>query len=419
MQLQAHADNQRLQGNGARTRLALTALALGTFGIGTTEFVAVGLLPDVVRTFHVSVPTAGWMVSSYAFGVLAGAPLMTALGTRIARKRMLMLLMAVFIAGTLLTALAPSFPVLLAGRVIASLAHGAFFGIGAVVAAELVAPAKKAGAIAFVFTGLAISNVLGVPLGTLIGDTAGWRVTFLVIAVVGLVGLLGVAVLLPPLPRPEGISLRHEVRALRSTQVVLAMMTTALGFGGVFAAITYLAPMLTTVARFSDTGVTWLLVLFGIGTVTGNLIGGRVADKALMPMLLTTLTALAAVLGIFVFTAHAKIPAAVTVVLIGALGFALVPTVQKRVLDHAAEAPTLASALNIGAANLGNALAAFFAGRAIAAGLGYTSTSWVGAAMVAGGLATVIASVALAHLRRGHESAKPSTSHVPEPGRAR
>jgi MFS transporter, DHA1 family, inner membrane transport protein len=376
---------------------ALIALALGAFGIGTTEFVAIGLLPDVARDFHVSVPTAGWIVTGYALGVLAGAPLMSVLGTRIARKQMLMLLMGIFIAGNLLTALAPSFPLLVVGRLVASLAHGAFFGIGSVVAGELVAPARKARALSLIFTGLTIANVLGVPLGTLVGNTAGWRVTFLIVAAIGVAGLAGVAALVPPLPRPEGISLRHEVRALRSTQVVLAMVMTVFGFGGVFAAITYLSPMMTTVTGFTDTGVTWLLVLFGIGMVAGNLVGGRLADKALMPMLLTTLTALAVVLGIFVFTAHAKIPAAVTVTLIGALGFATVPPLQKRVLDQASDAPTLASALNVGAFNLGNALAAFIAGRTIAAGLGYTSASWVGAALAAGGLATAIASATLEH----------------------
>jgi MFS transporter, DHA1 family, inner membrane transport protein len=345
----------------------------------------------------VSVPTAGWIVTGYALGVLAGAPLMSVLGTRIARKQMLMLLMGVFIAGNLLTALAPSFPLLVAGRLVASLAHGAFFGIGSVVAGELVAPARKARALSLIFTGLTIANVLGVPLGTLVGNTAGWRVTFLIVAAIGVAGLAGVAALVPPLPRPEGISLRHEVRALRNTQVVLAMVMTVFGFGGVFAAITYLAPMMTTVTGFSNTGVTWLLVLFGIGMVAGNLVGGRLADKALMPMLLTTLTGLAVVLGIFVFTAHAKIPAAVTVALIGALGFATVPPLQKRVLDQASDAPTLASALNVGAFNLGNALAAFIAGRTIAAGLGYTSASWVGAALATGGLATAIASASLEH----------------------
>ena len=375
--------------------LALVALALGAFGIGTTEFVAIGLLPDVARDFHVPVTTAGWMVTGYALGVLFGAPLMSVLGTRIARKPMLMVLMGVFIAGNLLTALAPTFAVLVAGRILASLAHGAFFGIGSVVAAELVAPPKKAGALAVMFTGLTLANVVGVPLGTLVGNTAGWRVTFLIVAAIGVAGLAGIAVLVPRLPRPEGISLRDEVRALGNIQVMLAMVMTVFGFGGVFAAITYLSPMMTSVTGFSDTGVTWLLVLLGVGMVVGNLVGGRFADKALMPMLLTALSALAAILGIFVLTAHAKVPAAVTIVLIGAVGFATVPPLQKRVLDLASNAPTLASALNVGAFNLGNALAAFLAGRTIAAGLGYTSANWVGAILAAGGLAIAILSVVL------------------------
>ncbi len=375
--------------------LALLALAIGAFGIGTTEFVIMGLLPEVATDFGVSIPTAGYLVSGYALGVVLGAPLMSVLGTRISRKRMLLLLMGLFIAGNLLSALAPSFGVMLTGRVVASLAHGAFFGIGSIVAADLVAPEKKAGAIAMMFTGLTVANVVGVPLGTFVGQSYGWRITFAAVAALGVLGLAGVARLVPETPKPEGVRLRHELAAFRNVQVLLAMAMTVLGFGGVFAAITYLAPMMTGIAGYSAGSVTWLLVLFGLGMVGGNLVGGKFADRALMPLLYVSLGALAVVLALFTITAHHQIAAAVTIVLIGALGFATVPPLQKRVLDQAAGAPTLASAVNIGAFNLGNALAAWLGGLVIAAGLGYTAPNWVGAVLAASALGLAFLSGAL------------------------
>ncbi|NEA57202.1 MFS transporter [Streptomyces sp. SID13666] len=399
--------------------LALLALAIGAFGIGTTEFVIMGLLPEVAADYGVTIPTAGFLVTGYALGVVLGAPLMTVLGTRISRKRMLMLLMGLFIAGNVISAVAPVFGVMLAGRIVASLAHGAFFGIGAVVAAGLVAPAKKAGAIAMMFTGLTVANVVGVPLGTLVGQNFGWRTTFFVVAGLGVLGLLGIAKLLPEQPRPEGVRLRHELAAFRNVQVLLAMAMTVLGFGGVFAAITYITPMMTDVAGFADTSVTWLLVLFGLGMVGGNLIGGRYADRRLMPMLYVTLGSLAVVLTLFTFTAHNKVAAAVTILLIGALGFATVPPLQKRVLDQAAGAPTLASAVNIGAFNLGNALAAWLGGIVIASGLGYTAPNWVGGALAAAALVLAIVSGSLERrtTARGRLTADsvPAASAAPTP----
>lgn len=292
--------------------LALLALAIGAFGIGTTEFVIMGVLPEVADDFRVTIPTAGLLVTGYALGVMFGAPLMTALGTRVSRKRMLMLLMGLFVVGNLLSAVAPVFALMLAGRVVASLAHGAFFGIGAVVAAELVAPRKKAAALSMMFSGLTVANVVGVPLGTFVGQSAGWRITFALVAALGVLGLLGVARLVPDVPRPEGVRLRHELSALKNVQVLLAMGMTVLGFGGVFAAVTYIAPMMTRVAGFSDGSVTWLLVLLGLGMVAGNYLGGRYADRALMPLLYTSLGGLALVLALFTVTAHYKVLAAAT-----------------------------------------------------------------------------------------------------------
>ncbi|WP_371653712.1 MULTISPECIES: MFS transporter [unclassified Streptomyces] len=396
--------------------LALLALAIGAFGIGTTEFVIMGLLPEVADTFDVTIPMAGYLVTGYALGVVLGAPLMTVLGTRISRKRMLMLLMGFFIVGNVLSAVAPVFGLMLAGRIVASLAHGAFFGIGSVVAADLVAPEKKAGAIAMMFTGLTVANVIGVPLGTLVGQQIGWRTTFFIVAALGVVGLLGVAKLVPDLPRAEGVRLRHEIAAFRNVQVLLAMAMTVLGFGGVFAAITYITPMMTHVTGYADGSVTWLLVLFGLGMVAGNLIGGRFADRALMAMLYVSLSGLAVVLALFTLTAHDKTASAVTVFLIGALGFATVPPLQKRVLDQAAGAPTLASAMNIGAFNLGNALSAWLGGLVIAAGLGYTAPNWVGATLAAS--AVVLAVVSSALERRTRTDSRIVTGAAPEPVRA-
>ncbi|GAB1340584.1 MFS transporter [Streptomyces sp. E-15] len=394
--------------------LALLALAIGAFGIGTTEFVIMGVLPQVADDFGVSIPTAGWLVSGYALGVVIGAPLLTVLGTRVSRRKMLMFLMGLFVVGNALSAAAPSFGLMLIGRVVASLAHGAFFGIGSVVAADLVAPEKKASAISLMFMGLTIANIVGVPGGTYIGQIAGWRVTFAIVAALGLIGLLGVAKLVPEQGKPQAGNVRAEFAAFKNVQVWLAMAMTVLGYGGVFAAITYITPMMTQVAGFREGAVTWLLVLFGVGMFLGNLLGGKFADRALMPMLFTTLASLAAVLLLFTATAHNKVLAAITLSLIGALGFATVPPLQKWVLDQASAAPTLASAANIGAFNLGNALAAWLGGVVIAAGLGYTSPNWVGALL--SGTALLLSFVAAfldRRARRASGDGVPGAIHTP------
>ncbi|CAM01218.1 DHA1 family inner membrane transport protein [Saccharopolyspora erythraea NRRL 2338] len=395
--------------------LALWALTISAFGIGTTEFVIMGLLPEVAADFAVSIPTAGYLISGYALGVVVGAPLLTALGTRVPRKRMLLGLMVLFIAGNLLSALATSYGLLLTGRVVASFAHGAFFGIGAVVAADLVAPHKRAGAIAIMFTGLTAANVLGVPMGTWLGQSYGWRSTFVVVSALGVIGFAGVAALVPRQPRPAAAGVSRELASLRSVQVWLAVAMTVLGFGGVFAAFTYVAPMMTEVAGYTPAAVTWLLVLFGVGLFSGNLVGGRLADRALMPSLYGILAALAVVLGLFTFTAAGKVSAAITLALVGAAGFATVPALQKRVMDKAEGAPTLASAVNIAAFNLGNALAAWLGGLVIEAGLGYTAPNWVGALMAAAALGVALFSGALDRRPARTGAAEPA----PEPAAVR
>ena len=371
---------------------ALLALAIGAFGIGTTEFVIMGLLPEVATDFGVSIPSAGLLISGYALGVVVGAPLLTALGSKVSRKTVLIALMGLFIVGNLISALAPSYGVLMAGRIVAALSHGAFFGVGSVVAASLVPKAKQASAIALMFTGLTVANVLGVPGGTALGQHFGWRSTFWAVTVLGIIGLIGIVALVPTQAVSEGPGLRSELAVFRSLQVWLALAMTALGFAGVFASFTYIAPMMTSVAGFSNGAVTWLLVLFGGGLVVGNLLGGKAADRSLMPSLYVILALLSAVLIVFVFTAHAQLPSAITIALFGAAGFATVAPLQKRVMDKAAGAPALASAANIAAFNLGNAIGAYLGGLTIEHGLGYTAPNWVGAALAASGLAVALLS---------------------------
>ncbi|WP_328990483.1 MFS transporter [Kribbella sp. NBC_01245] len=389
---------------------ALLALAIGAFGIGTTEFVIMGLLPEVATDFGVSIPSAGLLISGYALGVVVGAPLLTAIGSKVSRKTVLIALMGLFIVGNLISALAPTYGVLMTGRIVAALSHGAFFGVGSVVAASLVPKAKQASAIALMFTGLTIANVLGVPGGTALGQEFGWRSTFWAVTALGVIGLLGIVALVPKQTVTEGGGLRSELAMFKNVQVWLALAMTALGFAGVFASFTYIAPMMTDVAGFSSGAVTWLLVLFGGGLVVGNILGGKAADRSLMPSLYVILALLATVLAVFVFTAHAKLPAAITIALFGAAGFATVAPLQMRVMDKAKGAPALASAANIAAFNLGNAIGAYLGGLTIEHGLGYTAPNWVGAALAASGLAVAVLSGVLD--RNAKKTAAPILVHA-------
>ncbi len=370
--------------------LALLALAISAFGIGTTEFVMMGLLPNVADDLGTSVPTAGYLVSAYALGVVIGAPLLTALGSRVPRKRMLVLLMAVFTVGNLASALAPGFGTLIAGRLLAGLPHGAFFGVGAVVAARLVREGRQARAVATMFLGLTIANVVGVPAATLLGQRFGWRATFLIVAAIGLVAMAALARLIPPLPAQERTGLGRELRALGSRQVLLGLLTTVFGFAGVFAVYSYLASMMTEVTGFAEGSVPLVLALFGIGMTLGALAAGPLTDRALRPTLYGSLAALALVLAAFHFTAQVKWAALVTVVLIGAVGFLTTTPLQMLVMNKAQQAPTLAAASNQSAFNLANAGGAWVGGLALAADWGWTSPTLVGAVLAAAGLAVAV-----------------------------
>ncbi|ALO07877.1 Major facilitator family transporter [Streptomyces venezuelae] len=367
--------------------LALLALAVSAFGIGTTEFVMMGLLPNVADDLGTSVPTAGYLVSAYAIGVVVGAPLLTALGSRIPRKRMLLLLMALFVVGNLASALAPGFGWLVAGRVLAGLPHGAFFGVGAVVAARLVSEDRQARAVATMFLGLTVANILGVPAATLLGQHLGWRATFLVVTVIGLLAMAALARLVPYVPLDERQGLGREVRALGRPQVLLGLLTAVFGFAGVFAVYSYLASMTTEVMGFGESTVTVVLALFGLGMTGGALAAGPLTDRALRPTLYGSLAALVLALVAFRFTVHVPWLALVTVVVLGAVGFMTTTPLQMLVMRKAKDAPTLASASNHSAFNLANAGGAWAGGAAVAAGWGWTSPALVGAGLTAVGLA--------------------------------
>ncbi|MBB1261200.1 MFS transporter [Streptomyces alkaliterrae] len=375
--------------------VALLALAVAAFGIGTTEFVMMGLLPEVADDLGTSVPTAGHLVSAYAIGVVIGAPLLTAAGVRVPRRRMLVALMALFTVGNLASALAPGFGTLLAGRVLAGLPHGAFFGVGAVVAAQLVAPERRARAVATMFLGLTVANIVGVPAGTALGQQLGWRATFLVVTAIGLLAMLALYALVPRLPLARGGGLGGEVRALADRQVLLGLLTAVFGFAGVFAVYSYLAKMTTELTGLSATAVTGVLALFGIGMTLGALAAGPLTDRALRPTLYGSLAALAALLLVFRYTVHSTVPALVTVTLIGAVGFMTTTPLQMLVMNNARSAPTLASASNHSAFNLANAGGAWLGGAAIAAGWGWDSPMLVGAVLAAVGLVLALLGGAL------------------------
>ena len=385
--------------------IGLLALALGGFGIGLTEFVIMGLLPEVAADFRVSEATAGWLISGYALAVVVGALLLTAAVTRFERKPVLAVLLVLFIAGNLISAIAPDYSMMMIGRIVAALAHGAFFGIGAVVAADMVAPTRKAGAIAIMFTGLTAANVLGVPFGTMLGQAAGWRSTFWAITGIGVLALIGILTLVPRTGRGDAAAraasggLRGELRAFRSGQVWLSILVTILGYGGMFGAFTYIAFTLTEVTGFAASIVPWLLILFGVGLFIGNTVGGKAADRNVDRTLLVVLAVLAVILVAFALTAGNQPLTIASIVLMGGFGFATVPGLQMRVMKYASSAPTLASGANIGAFNVGNALGAWLGGVTITAGLGYTSPIWAGAAITLLGVGVMAFAAASAKRR--------------------
>jgi DHA1 family inner membrane transport protein len=377
--------------------LAVYALTAGAFGIGTTEFVIMGLLLQVAGDFGVSVSTAGLLISGYALGVFAGAPILTLATRRLPRKTVLLGLMLIFTIGNLACALAPSYTALMVARVITALAHGTFFGVGSVVATSLVAPDRKASAIAVMFTGLTVATLLGVPFGAWLGLALGWRATFFAVAAIGVVALIVLSLFVPRATEVEApIPLRQEIGAILKPQVQLGFLMTVLGFAGVFAVFTYIQPILVQVTGFSEAAVSPILLVFGLGLLGGNLLGGRWADRNLVVALIGTLAALLVVLIGTRFAIDGKIASIAAIGLLGAASFATVAPLQMRVLEKAGPVGrNFASSLNIAAFNLGNAIGAWAGGATLDHGFGLGAIPITAAGITGLGLLTALWSARL------------------------
>ncbi|HEY4177481.1 MAG TPA: MFS transporter [Kofleriaceae bacterium] len=362
-----------------RINSGLVALAVGAFGIGVTEFAPMGMLPIIAGDVGVSIPTAGLLISAYALGVVIGAPLMTLTTSRIPRRTLLMGLATIFTLGNVIAALSHSYAMLLVARLITSLNHGAFFGVGAIVAATLVPADRRAGAVATMFMGLTVANVVGVPLATWAAEHVGWHASFWAIAALGAVTVVSLRITLPALPAPHGGNALAELRVLGRKQVLGALATTVVGASAMFTVFTYITPILREATHASLGFVTAMLVTYGVGLTVGNWLGGIFADRSVDRTLLVTLGSLALILGAFGLTMTHLVPTAILVFLWGIASFALVPPLQVRVMNAAKDAPNLASAMNIGAFNMGNALGAALGGGVIALHLGYPTVAFAGA----------------------------------------
>ncbi|OJF93899.1 MFS transporter [Pararhizobium antarcticum] len=380
--------------------LALFALTIAAYAIGTTEFVIVGLLPTVATDLGITLPLAGLIVSIYALGVTFGAPVLTALTGRLERKPLLIGLMVLFIGGNAMAALSPTYEMLLVARVLSAFAHGVFFSVGATIAASLVPENRRASAIALMFMGLTVAIVTGVPLGTVIGQTFGWRATFWAVSGLGVIALAGIATLLPnSIEKAPPASLMEQVRVLGSGRLLLVFGMTALGYGGTFVTFTFLAPMLQDITGLAASSVSFVLVLYGLAIAAGNIAGGRIADRNPAKALTGLFALQALVLVIFSFTASSPVPALITLAALGFLSFANVPGLQLYVVQlakqHRPGAVDVASALNIAAFNLGIAAGAWIGGLVVASKLGLAATPWVGAILVAGALVLTMISASL------------------------
>lgn len=366
--------------------VALLALALSAFAIGTTEFVIMGLLPEVAGDLQVSIPSAGWLISGYALGVAIGAPIMALLTAKLPRKRTLILLMIIFIIGNVLCALAYTYNLLMLARVITALCHGAFFGIGSVVAASLVAPSRQASAVALMFTGLTLANVLGVPLGTWFGQLFGWRATFWGVAIIGILAFIALIVSLPTNKDEKPVHLASEISALANGKLWLSLLMTVCFAAAMFALFSYIAPLLLQVTGISDRGVSWTLFLIGAGLTVGNIVGGKLADWKVSFSLILSFSLIAVFSLLFSWTSHALWLAEVTLFLWAMATFATVPGLQINVVRHGKDAPNLVSTLNISAFNVGNALGAWVGGAVIDRGYGLTSVPVAAAVLAVVGL---------------------------------
>lgn len=361
---------------------SILALSAGCFGIGTTEFVVMGLLPDVARDLQVDIPQAGLLVTGYAVGVIIGAPILAILTANLPRKGALLGLMGIFMLGNLFCAVAPTYELMMAARIFTAFAHAAFMGIGAVVAADLAPKHQRAQAMALTMAGLTVANVLGVPGGTAFGQAFGWRFTFVAVAVIGGIAAIAVALMVPRLPvARKAHSMIGEFRILKRPQVVIGMGMSALSAAAMFSVYTYIRPLLTDVTGIAATSVTYVLVVFGLGLTFGNLVGGRLADWKLMPSLIALFFGIAGLLALFTITVSTPATAIATLIVWGIAGFAVVAPLQMHVVVEAKGAPNLVSVLNHAGFNIGCASGAFLGGIPIAQGWGYHNVPWVGAAL--------------------------------------
>ncbi|MGM1045636.1 MAG: MFS transporter [Bacillota bacterium] len=365
--------------------VSILSLTAGAFAIGMTEFVIMGILPNVADDLHVSISTAGQLITMYALGVAVGAPILTILTQRIPQKKLLYLLMVLFILGNGISVFAPNYAVLMIARMITALTHGTFFGVGAVIASNLVPPNKRAGAVSIMMAGLTIANIIGVPLGTFIGQNMGWRASFGAIAIMGVVALIGIIAFIPHMKQDKPASLVQQVSALIQPKLLLYLLIGALGNAGLFTVFTYITPLLVKVTGFAEYSVTWILVLFGCGVTIGNIVGGKLADWKLMPSILGLYFAICVILTLFTFTVYSPLAAVLTIFLWGTASFAVMPGLQVRIMSLAQAAPALASTSSHSAGNLGNAAGAFIGGWVITH-LSITSLPWVGALLVGLGL---------------------------------
>ena len=379
----------------------LLALSLGAFGIGLTEFSPMGMLPLIASDLAVSIPMAGLLVSAYAFGVLVGAPVMTLAFAGMARRNLLLLAMAIFVAGNLISAAADSYVTLLIGRIVTSFNHGAFFGVGAVVAASVVPPHKRAGAVAAMFSGLTLATIGGVPFAAWIAETVGWRTVFFGISAIGVATLFALIASLPPIKVERKANMRAELKVLFGGSVIAALLLTVVSASAMFTVFTYIVPILQVETRAGTGFITAMLVLYGLGLAVGNWAGGYFADRSLDGTVIGSLVAVMVLLVVFATVMDAALFVVPLIFLWGIASFALVPPLQTRVVMVAADAPNLASAMNIGAFNLGNAIGAALGGAVIDAGLGYPAVSLAGAGTAVAGLA-----LALMH-RRARKRSSP------------
>ena len=370
---------------------ALLALAVGAFGIGSTEFVIMGLLPQIAADLHATVPAMGILITAYALGVMVGAPVMTLLSAWLTTRQTLITLMVVFVAGNALVSVSPTFDLMLGARVLTALAHGAFFGVGAIAARRAVSPDKATQAISLMFVGLTAANVAGVPLGTWVGQHLSWRYTFAGIAGIGLLTIVALRLFLPA--DQQRIDLRSEFGAFRRPQVWLGLAVTTIGFGSLFAVYSYVTPILTELSGLGAGGVTLVLALFGVGTTIGTLAGGRFGDRWGMRAVAAGLAATAVLLALFTVTSSGAIPAILTLMAFGTVMFALGPIVQNRIIVSAGTGGSLVSAANQGAFNVANAIGAGLGALVIEQGLGYRATMWVGSGLAVVGVGIVLLSL--------------------------